>query len=120
MKLLSAIAWIFACSIVFPLTSLAHDVDHPNAHHQWFESLRVPGAEGDGAYGLGCCGIADCHVVPARAEQDGWQIYSENKWWTIPKRAFWRSTTTRPEVLSLAGSAKNRRPGTSFASSYLS
>ena len=87
MKLLWTSAWILAFSIWLPQLSGAHDADHPGVYHQWFESLRLPGTEGDGAYGVGCCGVADCHVVSARVDGKGWQIYAENKWWGIPQRA---------------------------------
>lgn len=86
MKLLSAVAALLACSICLSQMSLAHDADHLGVFHQWFESLRLPGTEGDGPYGVGCCGVADCHVVPARTDRTGWQIYAENKWWGVPKR----------------------------------
>lgn len=87
MKSLWATIILFVCGASFPLMSLAHDVDQPGVFHQWFETLRVPGAEGDDPVGVGCCGAADCHVVPARADRNGWQIYAENKWWVVPKQA---------------------------------
>lgn len=47
--------------------------------NNWYKSLKSP------LTGLTCCDISDCEPVDWRIADDHYEVYIDNRWWTVPK-----------------------------------
>lgn len=69
------------CAVMFSFVAGARAEPPPNLDptlQHWFEGLHRP------AGGISCCAAADCHVSESRMNTEGYEVYIEQTWVTVP------------------------------------
>jgi hypothetical protein len=66
---------IFAVALPLCAPAAAAPPENPDPRlTPWYKSLRQPGT------GAECCGIADCRMVEFRRNDDGYEVFVDQRW----------------------------------------